>query len=30
MADTGTMITLYDIILDPIAYPGAPNPWKAR
>ncbi|KAL2266723.1 hypothetical protein VTJ83DRAFT_6075 [Remersonia thermophila] len=23
-------ITFYDIILDPKAYPGAPNPWKTR
>lgn len=23
-------ITFYDIILDPKAYPMAPNPWKTR
>lgn len=24
------VITFYDIILDPKAYPVAPNPWKTR
>ena len=23
-------VTLYDVILDPKAYPGSPNPWKSR
>jgi hypothetical protein len=30
MADDKQVITFYDIILDPAAYPMAPNPWKTR
>jgi hypothetical protein len=30
MAASDKTLTLYDIILDPRAYPGSPNPWKVR
>ncbi|KAI8296053.1 hypothetical protein K4K56_008061 [Colletotrichum sp. SAR 10_98] len=29
-ASTDSVISFYDIILDPAAYPGSPNPWKTR
>ncbi|KAH0438680.1 hypothetical protein CcaCcLH18_03112 [Colletotrichum camelliae] len=29
-ASTESVISFYDIILDPAAYPGSPNPWKTR
>jgi hypothetical protein len=30
MSSSDKAVTLYDILLDPKAFPGAPNPWKTR